>query len=888
MHHYPGGEALTAVAALSPSILPASLAGRLDGASSGSMGSGGGVGSWDWNSELQAFGGRIIRGRADEAAAARRSTEEAERAVLRRLEDSERRVLRCQEEETSALQRLLSNWNAALDTRFERQSAQLEAYEKRFGEELVKAKEDEDSLRTEMQRVTDETASAHGRLREELQEQIREQVQEMLRERLDALQVEMVSSQEQLCEQLQVNVLDKTRQHLAEGLEALGKEVAEDANRREAETRSTLSALTSRLGVTEARSDAADQHLAERLEPDVDAMKERCKTLGGEVLELHRKLTSFDEDQKRCLTNLEDLEANEHRNSTAVREQFDRLESLQEARESWQETRVVAVTEAASEARQQLGAELRRAAGSASNTAVLRAEEHAERMFAAKGEEVAREASVRLRAQVAMLEDRLQSSQDANEVAREVGRAGISALRSELRSYLGAQSTGQQSESDLKQEFHARVEENTAELHALMSDCSRLTEEFNAIRCSGLSHEWAIPRCMQRLRYLSLATEPGLWLDSDPFSLGPVGPMTLRLYPRGLRSGDGQCALALRLPAAANAPPPLLVELAVGDMGRRVGQGRDPEGGGTIWLAESLGDLGVHTGGSDAADLSIRAQFPALQAGLAISRATISGEERMPPDVGSPKRDDRQMGQSPQAPNFGSAAGLASGLAQLRNSVAALPSSRGSARDSRGVPSEQVVGSPYAAATFNPALRGSPPGSASSLSSFATFDGRRPVPSPEAFGTAPARFGSNGGPSSPIPEVATIVGPAASLRGMMMEGNPSGNTGGAAFAQPSLTSTGSGRLMQQAGPGTPQPSVAQQRARLEQRARAAFEMPSSVHGSSPDSEFGGGEMETAPTSPTNPFDDVANTLAAEAQSANPFEPQRPAPALAPAGAANAT
>eukprot|EP00913_Durusdinium_trenchii_P034960 g32702.t1 len=48
---------------------------------------------------IQVFAGRISRGRADKAAAARRASEEAERLALQRIQDAERRALAWQTEE---------------------------------------------------------------------------------------------------------------------------------------------------------------------------------------------------------------------------------------------------------------------------------------------------------------------------------------------------------------------------------------------------------------------------------------------------------------------------------------------------------------------------------------------------------------------------------------------------------------------------------------------------------------------------------------------------------------------------------------------------------------------------------------------------------------------
>eukprot|EP00913_Durusdinium_trenchii_P034959 g32701.t1 len=87
-------------------------------------------------------------------------------------------------------------------------------------------------------------------------------------------------------------------------------------------------------------------------------------------------------------------------------------------------------------------------------------------------------------------------------------------------------------------------------LRSLQKENQKLTDAFERTKGKGISFEWKIPRCLQRLRYLSLLSEPGLWLDSDSFHLGSLGPLEMRLYAKGLRGGDGQCAVALRFPEA--------------------------------------------------------------------------------------------------------------------------------------------------------------------------------------------------------------------------------------------------------------------------------------------------------------------------------------------------
>jgi len=306
-----------------------------------------------------------------------------------------------------------------------------------------------------------------------------------------------------------------------------------------------------------------------------------------------------------------------------------------------------------------------------------------------------------------------------------------------------------------------------------------------------------------------------------------------------------------------------------------------------MWLVEGLGDLGVHTAGSDAADLIIRVQLPALQAGLA-----VTAEPAKALTVGSPSPDEKRT------PPVSSPVGSAASLAALKSSAASLASARG-VRDARGVPASEVpLGSP-AGVAFSPALRGSPTGSqfgrAGSMGSPTVFATPRQA-SPEAFATAPPRCGAPAvGEAASPPVVAAAVAaagvPAAFGTGTrtslqtLLEASPRSTAQESPAGTSAAAPLGSGNALPQASPATPQQSVAQQRARLEQRARAAFEMPGT--GSSPGSELGTDDAERAAASPTNPFDDNGATVPPASASVNPFD-ERPSPAIAPAGATNAT
>ncbi|CAE7240076.1 unnamed protein product, partial [Symbiodinium pilosum] len=216
--------------------------------------------------------------------------------------------------------------------------------------------------------------------------------------------------------------------------------------------------------------------------------------------------------------------------------------------------------------------------------------------------------------------------------------------------------------------------DSSEKLRVVEREFSTLAEALDKVKGQGISYEWKIPHCLRRLRYLSLLSEPGLWLDSDRFYLGGLGPLEMRLYAKGLRGGDGQCSLALRLPAeaAAKFALPMMVDLTVAGRTLRAGQTTDPEGSDcVIWLAESLGVLESHLV-DELTELSLVAELPLLPApAMLASRTTLS-----PPGT----RDDLRLLDMASEEALGSTATLPPAAAV----AAVAPVSR--SRDLRGVP----------------------------------------------------------------------------------------------------------------------------------------------------------------------------------------------------------
>lgn len=175
-----------------------------------------------------------------------------------------------------------------------------------------------------------------------------------------------------------------------------------------------------------------------------------------------------------------------------------------------------------------------------------------------------------------------------------------------------------------------------ADIQSLIADCSRLESEVTGLRSLGQSHVWVVPRFRQRIRYLAISGEAGICIESESFTLGRIGPFTLRLYPHGVqpRGGDGQCAVRLRLPpeAAANCGRkalPSFVDISVGQSSGRAALCAVEDSDGAIsWEVGGLGNIDEHT--CDEEDtLRVQAALPPL-AGLASSKIASP-----PPSVAS-------------------------------------------------------------------------------------------------------------------------------------------------------------------------------------------------------------------------------------------------------------
>ncbi|CAE7753025.1 unnamed protein product [Symbiodinium sp. CCMP2456] len=416
--------------------------------------------------------------------------------------------------------------------------------------------------------------------------------------------------------------LDSGHEKFTSEIETKCQEVDAELSKRAAESQQALSEISARLQDVESHGEAAARGLR-ALEPfiervtsrleDVEQLQPVVDNIRSELSAASQILrTTIAAEGKRAEESLQTL-----REDLISCQESDRLrlaKDLQEVRN---------LAEAASERAQELDAAL-----------VSGKEEESRALERLREEAVA--ANRNIQAVEARLHD-LRSGTAANlqgseqrlqDLFREALHAATDKafaqdqvvskrLESELHVQIGAVS------AEIK-ELKSVSMDSSEKLRAVEQEFSTLAEKLERVKGQGISHQWKIPHCLRRLRYLSLLAEPGLWLDSDRFYLGGLGPLEMRLYAKGLRGGDGQCSLALRLPseAAAKFALPMMVDLTVAAQTIRAGQTTDPEGSDCIiWLAESLGILEDHLA-DELADLSLAAELPLLPAPALLASCT--------------------------------------------------------------------------------------------------------------------------------------------------------------------------------------------------------------------------------------------------------------------------
>ncbi|CAE7467079.1 unnamed protein product [Symbiodinium natans] len=408
--------------------------------------------------------------------------------------------------------------------------------------------------------------------------------------------------------------VDTGHQRLTDEIEAKCQEVGSELSKREAENQQALSSLSNRLQDVESHGEVAARGLralepfiervtsrledVEQLQPVVDSMRSELSA-SSQVLR-----TAITAEGKLMEERLQTL-----REDICSSQESDRLRLVKDLQE------VRNVAEAASEQAKELTNAL--AAGKEEDARALErlrqeaAANHRNlQAVEARLHDLRTGTAANLQGSEQRLEDMFrQELHSATDKAFAQDQAVSKKLEGELYVQIGAVT------AEIK-ELKSVSMDSSEKLRVVEQEFSTLAEALERVKGQGISHEWKIPHCLRRLRYLSLLGEPGLWMDSERFYLGGLGPLEIRFYAKGLRGGDGQCSLALRLPseAAVKLALPMMVDLSVAGRTLRAGQTTDPEGTDCItWLAESLGLLEDHLA-DEGADLLLAAELPLLAA----------------------------------------------------------------------------------------------------------------------------------------------------------------------------------------------------------------------------------------------------------------------------------
>lgn len=590
--------------------------------------------SWDWHHELESICGKVALGRSEEAITIRRCAEEAERSASRRAEELERCMLRCQAEESSALRGFLSGWNRSWEGRLERYRTELvgrvAAVERSLAEAAEHTRADSGALRESIQQCLDgqrADACMHEARVDQLRAEVGAVVEEAVQDIAKKLELDL-STQVGELEQSFARRVDELRQGLDERHAEAHELVKARMDEAEAQTRQSHSGLQTTLG------DAAERVAG--VEQQVDGLRSQLQTDVQATISRHAvELTAV----KSQLAGTSEavrfgIGAAERRAEEGVARLTDRLQELS--------SECASRFEAQAEGASRLEAETQ---ASAEAAAVAHTLSEASASSEREAKQALRDMHQRMehcdvgsREAIAALEEQLRACERSmrqliGEGVEEVGLIAAKGLRSEAAE-LGAQvaavqhalgAVSSESKAGLS-ELRRASAENVAEIRTVCKDCEKVAAAVELLMEDGACYEWLIPRFLQRLRYLSMATESGLWLDSEPFFLGAFGPLTLRLYPRGARSAaqgsDGQCAVALlsSVDAAESARmgASAYMSLSVGNLSRRVPQRRgaaldvagSADAGSAMWLAESLGDVEGLLSGED---LCLRAAIPLLR-----------------------------------------------------------------------------------------------------------------------------------------------------------------------------------------------------------------------------------------------------------------------------------
>jgi len=573
--------------------------------------------SWDWQQELEGLSNVFSLNRADEANAARRSAEDIQRCLLRQLEETERRMLRAREEESAAFMRFLSGMHAATEARFERQAGQLAELQTQLGDEFADG----------LDRARGEAEAAEAARRSDL---------DALQHRFESLGAELTeltASTSSAVETAVASASASARQCVMDAKEALHAELVEAVDALTADVRAgadARSSLAARLDGLEKRADEAAQDVkalqpaVEALQPVVDACSQSLTQVRSEIAENMQVRSEMAEDMEaQRQARQREVQRLDIQSSTTARLQgelseFSRSHATQELAMSDRcmqlSAEIQSISVAAEAASLRFAESAERASAIHLASAETFAEAHAGARVSLFNEEAAADLhrveiqfGEQLEEQsecVEQLEQRLRDSEQVLAVSQKEQSQCVEQLEQRLRDseeVLVVTHKELRCEADgAKAQLEQRLGRTCEELQA---SCDSMASELEGMKGQGLMHEWDVPR--------ATITEARSRLDSESFFLGDLGPLTLRLHPSG-PAGE-QCILELHL--TGSSPAPMYMDLAVGDLSRRVLQktnGRQS----VTWTAEALGDLLCVKPEECNADSTVRCrvELPMLQA----------------------------------------------------------------------------------------------------------------------------------------------------------------------------------------------------------------------------------------------------------------------------------
>lgn len=689
-------------------------------------------GPWDGSRELRALRDVCARSRAEEASILRRSAEEAERCALRRSAD-----------ESAALQDFLSAFREAIEVRLESQQSKLvrriEALERRvdteapwsesgraalLSETLTAVRKDLDSSRGDVMAAVETSVSNLGaKISSELAEISSGVARSAAAEILDSVTVDVSSLRQEvhatkaswvadsekldtrlsLCSEMvetlatRLHTVDEvvidavarvdTQRHCLSEVEGLvsehqprleGLEAWHEAanDRLESLAAVSLEPLHDRVGDLEVLASEARALAEEAVASEQGALR-ACDLRGelGDIEIFSREEAAESMSLHQCMqSEFHSLRADLHTDaSLAAKRMCEKLEEAEQGMQGMVEQAWALESGQAQRFEAALGGRLSTCEEDlrVAEEALGACKSEQAHLAAALPEACARAESV-AEARMAACCEKVWQSQEA------------SRFRGEL--------------ADLRREATANAArwrvastEASQSISTVSAKCTKLAAELSHLQQQGLAHEWSIPRIRERIQYLSIGSDVGVWLDSPEFSLGSLGDrLTLRLYPSGAHDGDGQCAVGLHdggNQRGKRSSLPLRINLAVQGLSRKAALTCDSAGG-ALWLASGFGTLDNLIASKDA--LSVAVEVPACPWGILDEPAPLAPATVA--DLASASSLRAAEAVPPPAATHAWALAQKEGVAP-RGNQAAAPDAVGSKEPAVPVPDAQRFGS---------------------------------------------------------------------------------------------------------------------------------------------------------------------------------------------------